>query len=92
MFSFFIKTKDFVKQPEKLVVECQTMKMHQPPQHSCEKPFLNWCRFEFTTSIVNLSMSMVSILKTKHLMKHPKKVFHHIVAVECQHVKMHQLP
>ena len=26
------------------------------PQHSCEKIFPDWCIFEFTTSIVNLSM------------------------------------
>jgi len=34
---------------------------------------------------------LVSMIKTKHLMKQPKKLLHHIVVV-CQAMKMHQPP
>jgi len=62
----FIITKHLVKQAEKLlhhiccwVPNCEERRFYHStvlPQHSCEKTFPDWCRFELTTSIVNLSM------------------------------------
>jgi len=56
----FIMTEHWLKQPKMLpchiAVKYQTMKMHQPPQYSCKYVFPDWCRNEFGSSKICLSM------------------------------------
>ena len=44
------------------VVECQTMKMHQMPQHSCIYVLSYWWRFEFGTSAVSQFIHVYQLL------------------------------
>ena len=56
----FIMTEPWLKQPKILpchiTVECQTMKMHQPPQNFCKYAFPDWCRDEFGSSKIYFIM------------------------------------
>ena len=60
MSTTFIMTEHWLKQPKMLpshiVVECQKMKVLQPPQNSCKKFFPDRCRNQFGSNKTYLSM------------------------------------
>jgi len=88
----FIMTEHWLKQPKMLpcliVVECQTIKMHQPQNTPVNK-----------LSLTDVRMSLVQIkytypctpafIMTEQWLKQPKMMPCHI-AMECQTMKMHQ--
>ena len=58
-FNCYFMNEQWLKQPKMLpnhiVVECQTMKMQQPPQNFCEYAFLDRYRDDFGSNKIFLS-------------------------------------
>ena len=82
-----------MEQPKKVfhhivVVECQNINMHQPPQHSCKYVFHDRWRWEFGTCTVNLSMFSFFYYDLTLGGAANKTASSHVV--ECQ-IKIHQM-
>jgi len=91
----FIIAEHWLKQPKMLpshiVVECQSMKMYQPPQKSCQyKPSLTGVEMSLD-QIKHTYLCLTAFIITEHWLKQPKILCSKIV-VECQTMKVLQPP